>query len=324
MGKNILLVVTAYLLLLSTAHAQGRMKDAVPDAEDNNRTKLIEVDFGLVEKPVSIGKEEPELSNATLRHDIRILYPAYSVAFDNLVIRQNRTQAPQLNEANRETEKGAEVLPDPNQVNDYADKKFRWNPAIRQSLLFLGFQHGLRLTQRKTIDELSGPFFRDYLSAIKGVTGWGDGDGFVTNYLGHPLMGAVSGYIQIQNDPKAMKLVIGRSKEYWNSRLKAMAWSAAYSTQFEIGLLSEATMGNVGKRRGTSGYVDFVMTPTLGTAGVMVEDATDSFLIRKIEGRTQNPHVIRAVRILFNPARSCANLLRFKKPWHRDSRGLNY
>lgn len=137
-----------------------------------------------------------------------------------------------MNEATREASKEAEALTDTNQLNEYDNKKFKWDSAVRQSLLFLGFQHGLRLTQRKTIEELKGPFFRDYLNAIKGVSGWGDGDGFITNYVGHPTMGAVSGYIQIQNDPKAMKLVIGRSKEYWNSRLKAMAWSAAYSTQF--------------------------------------------------------------------------------------------
>lgn len=83
-------------------------------------------------------------------------------------------------------------------------------------------------------------------------------------------------------------------------------------------------MGNVGKKRGSSGYVDFVITPTLGTAGILFEDTTDSFLIRKIEKKTQNTHVIRTVRMVFNPARTFANLLRFKKPWHRDSRELTY
>lgn len=320
MKKNLLLAVAIQLLLLSTSHAQSCMKGAVTGDEYSDQAKLIELNFSPVEKPVSFNKEEFELSEANASPGVRILHPAYSAAFDDLVIRQNQTQTPQLNEAEPEVKAPA----DANQVNEYPDKKFKWDSAIRQSLLLLGFQHSLRLTQRKTLDQLRGPFFRDYLSAIRGVRGWGDGDGFVTNYLGHPTMGAVSGYIQIQNDPKAMKLVIGRSKEYWNSRLKAMAWSAAYSTQFEIGLLSEATIGNVGKKAGTSGYVDFVVTPTLGTAGVLFEDATDSFLIRKIEERTRNPHIIRTIRMVLNPARSFANLLRFKKPWHRDSRDLTY
>lgn len=324
MKKNAFLAVAIQLFLLSTSHAQSCMQDAVTEDEDNNQTKLTGVNFSLVEKSFSFNKEDLELPKANIRPGVQILYPAYAPVFDRQVIQQNRTQAPGLNEVTREAEKEAIDLTAANQAGEYSDNKFKWDSAIRQSLLFLGFQHGLRLKQRKTLDELKGPFFRDYLSSIKGVRGWDDGDGFITNYLGHPTMGAVSGYIQIQNDPKAMKLVIGRSKEYWNSRLKAMAWSAAYSTQFEIGLLSEATIGNVGKKRGTSGYVDFVITPTVGTAGILFEDATDSFLIRKIEKRTQNPHIIRTVRMVFNPARSFANLLRFKKPWHRDSRALTY
>ena len=320
MKKSVFLAVAIQLLLLSTSHAQTCTKDDVTEDEDNNQAKLTETNFSPVEKPFSFKKEEFESSKANISPAIQILHPAYSAAFDDLVIRRNQSQAPQLNEA----ERGVEASADANQVSEYSDKKFKWDSAIRQSLLFLGFQHSLRLTQRKTLDQLKGPFFRDYLSAIKGVRGWGDGDGFITNYLGHPMMGAMSGYIQIQNDPAAKKLVISRSKEYWNSRLKAMAWSAAYSTQFEIGLLSEATIGNVGKKRGTGGYVDFVVTPTLGTAGILFEDAADSFLIRKIEKRTQNPHIVRTVRMVLNPARSFANLLRFKKPWHRDSRALAY
>jgi hypothetical protein len=320
MKTYILFVVAVQLLMLPAAQAQTCMKDGVIADEHDAQPKLTEGDFSPVKKPVIFTKKEFELSKSNGGNGVRILSPAFS----SQVVQQNQTQTPQLNEATRETEKGVPPLTDTNQLNEYDDKKFKWDSAVRQSLLFLGFQHGLRLTQRKTVEELKGRFFRDYLSAIKGVGGWGDGDGFVTNYLGHPSMGAVSGYIQIHNDPKAMKLVIGRSKEYWNSRLKAMAWSAAYSTQFEVGLLSEATVGNVGKRRGTSGYVDFVITPTLGTAGILFEDTTDSFLIRKIEKKTRNPHVIRAVRIAFNPARSLANVLRFKKPWHRDSRGLPY
>jgi hypothetical protein len=324
MKKYAFLVVAVQLMLLANANAQSCMKEEIPDGEYGGRTKLMEPNIGLVEKPAGFTKKGFELSSAKTGSGARILYRAYSSAFDDLVIRQNPAQGPELNETTREAAKEAEALAGANQANEYEGGKFKWDSAIRQSLLFLGFQHGLRFTQRKTIDELRGPFFRDYLKAIKGVRSWDDGDGFITNYLGHPAMGAVSGYIQIQNDPKATKLVIGRSKEYWNSRLKAMAWSAAYSTQFEIGLLSEATIGNVGKKPGTGGYVDFVITPALGTAGILLEDTADSFLINKIEKRTRNPHVIRLVRMALNPTRSFANVLRFKKPWHRDGRRLNY
>jgi hypothetical protein len=195
---------------------------------------------------------------------------------------------------------------------------FYWDAAIRQSVLFLGVQHSLRLMQAKTVEELRGPFFADYLESIKGIKGWEDGDGLITNYLGHPAMGAIGGYIQIQNDPKGHRLELSRSKAYWQSRLKALAWSTAYSTQFEIGLVSEATLGNVGKRPNSGGFVDFVITPTLGTLVIILEDAVDKYVVNRLEKRTQNFHLVRLTRTFLNPMRTLANLLRFKKPWYRD------
>src|ERR1044072_5933907 len=122
MKKNVFLAVAIQLLLLSTIHAQG-LKDAITDAENNNQTKLIDGNSDLVEIPFSFQKGDIELSKATAR--IQILPPAYSAAFDNLIIQQNPTQTPQLNEA----EKGAEVSADANQTNEYSDGKFKWDSA---------------------------------------------------------------------------------------------------------------------------------------------------------------------------------------------------
>ena len=55
-------------------------------------------------------------------------------------------------------------------------------------------------------------------------------------------------------------------------KLKAMAWAAAYSTAFEIGPVSEATIGHVGRDRRTQGVVDFVVTPTAGLGFILGED----------------------------------------------------
>ena len=118
------------------------------------------------------------------------------------------------------------------------------------------------MLQPKTRAEMGGPFFKDWRDSIRGVRGWGDGDSVFTNYVAHPMEGAVSGYIQIHNDPRGRKLEISNTPQYWNSRLRAMGFAALYSTNFEIGVLSEATIGNVGKKPGTSGWVDFVVTPT--------------------------------------------------------------
>jgi len=42
-----------------------------------------------------------------------------------------------------------------------SDDSFRWIPALKQSLLFLGIQHGYAFTQPKTRHALKGNFFKD-------------------------------------------------------------------------------------------------------------------------------------------------------------------
>lgn len=194
---------------------------------------------------------------------------------------------------------------------------FQWRSAIEQSLLFLAVQHGYALTQPKTRSALKGEFFNDYIKSVKSLRGWGDGGRFFTNYIAHPMQGSFMGFIQIHNDPKGKRQRFGGSKDYWQSRMKAMTWSAAWSTQFEIGLLSQASIGNVGLK-GKQTYVDLVVTPTLGTAMLVTEDAIDRFLIESIEGKINNYYLMIFSRILLNPTRTVANLIRFKLPWYRD------
>jgi hypothetical protein len=200
---------------------------------------------------------------------------------------------------------------------------FQWEDATAQSFLFLSVQHGLRMLQPKTRTQLGGAFWGDYAASISGIHGWGDGDGPITNYILHPGEGGISSFIFIQNSPTARHLDFdAHNPAYWRSRLKAMAFAAAYSTQFEIGLYSEASLGNVGKKRGTSGYVDFVMTPIGGFAFTVIEDAVDRKLIQKLEQNQSSLARKRFVRVILNPERSIANLLRFKTPWYRDTRTM--
>jgi hypothetical protein len=200
---------------------------------------------------------------------------------------------------------------------------FEWENAARQSFLLLSVQHGVRMLQPKTRAQLDGPFFGDYIKSIQGISGWGDGDGVFTNYLLHPGEGGIASWIFIQNSPRARNLEFdARSGDYWRSRLKAMGFAAAYSTQFEIGLYSEATIGNVGMTPGTSGWVDFIMTPVGGFAFTVAEDAVDRKLIRKWEDNGASAKRVKFYRSLLNPERSIANLLRFKAPWHRDTRPM--
>ncbi len=200
-----------------------------------------------------------------------------------------------------------------------SDQSFQWLTAIKQSMVFLGVQHGYALTQPKTRQDLKGPFFKDYARSVKSLRGWDDGGRFFTNYLAHPMQGSLLGFIQVQNDPKGMNLSYNESKAYWRSRLKALAWSAAWSTQFEIGPVSQASIGNVGLH-GKQTYVDMVVTPISGFGLQVLEDFVDQNIIRMIERRNSGNFAIKvALRMFLNPTRTTANLLRFKTPWYRDS-----
>jgi len=205
---------------------------------------------------------------------------------------------------------------------------FRWGGAVGQSMFFLGVMHGLRLAfDPGSREGMRGPFFKDYFNTVKRLQGWGDGNGFLVNYVGHGMEGAISGYIQIQNDPKGNQELSMR-KTYWRSRLKALGWAALFSTQFELGPLSEASLGNVGLKsrrqaKNPMAWVDIVVTPTVGTAWLVGEDIVDRYLVRRVENNSSNRLVRALARSLFNPSRSLANMLRLKVPWYRDSRTLS-
>lgn len=216
------------------------------------------------------------------------------------------------------------IPPEPGSQYEIAPKRINWTNAGAQSFFFLGMQHTTRLVQKKTQRELGGKFFEEWVNSVDGLSGWGDGDSILTNYVGHPMMGAISGFILIQNDPDGIGREFDvREMKYWNSRLRAMGWAAMYSTQFELGPVSESTIGHVGKKRGTAGFVDLVMTPVGGFGWIVAEDAVDKHLIRHLEdGRSDG--MKRFARIFFNPNRSVANVLRLKKPWHRDTRTMSW
>ena len=204
---------------------------------------------------------------------------------------------------------------------------FQWGPALGQSALFLGIEHGIRLAfDPPSRTAFGGKFWKEYVNSLREVKQWGDGNPDFINYLGHPMQGSIVGFIQIQNDPKGRSLPISWSQRYWNSRLKALAWSAAYSAYFEIGFpFSEAAMGNLGvdkNRKTQQGIVDLVITPTLGLGWLVSEDLIDRYVVDRFE-RSHPGKVGQAViRSTLNPTRSASNVLRFKPPWHRDGRHL--
>jgi hypothetical protein len=202
-------------------------------------------------------------------------------------------------------------------------KGVAWSKILRQSGLFMALQGGVRVIyEDETRRDMDGPFFKDYLESLRGLHGWDDGDPFSVNYLGHPWMGSVAGRIFVQNDPKGKEFTFRNDKIYWKSRLKALGWSAVYSTTFELSPMGEAALGNIGGEPWPDGmtYHDLVITPTVGTGVLIIEDLTDRYFMSWLEQRTASIPLMAAARSFLNPGRSMANLMRFKWPWHRDSR----
>lgn len=120
-----------------------------------------------------------------------------------------------------------------------------WSNLLVQSVEFLGIEHSFRWVTEEGTCHPHRSFFDGYVDSLTSLHGWADGDPFYVSYVGHPMQGAVAGYIFVQNDRKYKAAEFGRNRQYWKSRLRATAYSWAYSEQFEIGPLSEASIGNV-------------------------------------------------------------------------------
>ena len=196
--------------------------------------------------------------------------------------------------------------------------------AFTDSLKLLMIEHGWRVAfQQKTRSELSGNFWSDYRRSVRIPNQWEDTDAWWVNYLGHPIHGAAAGYIWLDHNPHA-PLDISLKGNYWSSRGRAAAWAGVYSLQFEIGPLSEASIGNVGMRPETTGWVDHVVTPAGAFGWIVAEDALDRFLVKWFEARARNPLLRMTLRLVLNPGRVLSNTATGRAPWHRNGRPLNW
>lgn len=198
-----------------------------------------------------------------------------------------------------------------------------WRGALTDSIRLLMIEHVTRIAfQEKTRRELGGPFFSDYIHSLKIPRSWDDGDSWGVNYVGHPIHGAAAGFIWLDHEPGSHDPSLGFSKSYWASRGRATAWAAGYSMQFEFGLLSEASIGNVGLRPGTTGWVDHVVTPAGALGFMVVEDAVDRYLIVRIESWTRSQFIRVLSRTLLNPSRAMSNASQGRTPWFRTGRPI--
>lgn len=218
---------------------------------------------------------------------------------------------------------GSEESDELHDPSELAPARSTWRGAITDSLRLLLLEHSTRVAfQDKTRRELGGPFWSDYVRSVKVPDTWSDGDGWGVNYIGHPIHGAAAGFIWLDHEDGAHDPKLGFSREYWASRGRATAWAAAYSVQFEFGPFSEASIGNVGLRPGTTGWVDHVVTPAGALAFMAIEDAVDRYLITKIESWTGNRLLRAMARMALNPSRTLSNTAQGREPWFRSVRPL--
>jgi len=212
------------------------------------------------------------------------------------------------------------ILPVLTPVTPPSDSKpqgVEWKSLFVQSSRFILFEHAFRYGTEQATRDPDRPFFRGYVDSVRALHGWADGDPFYVNYVGHPMQGAVSGYLWTLNDTRYRYVQFGRSPEYWKSRLRAGVFAWAYSEQMEIGPISEASIGNIQASWPQFGLVDHVVTPAIGLGWLIAEDALDQYLVRFVERKTQNRVVRDLVRGGANPSRSLANVFGGRWPWAR-------
>ena len=229
---------------------------------------------------------------------------------------------------------------------DLSSEPFQWKGLLLQSFAFQSLENGVRIMTANQSDRhilLNKPFWADYLASLNqfNMGRWNDGDDFIVNYIGHPAQGAITGYLEIQNDPRGRALKLSRDRAYWHSRFRAFLWNTAFSTDSEIGPFGEAGIFNEGGTTGiihckvpapslaackpadaiytnNTGWVDFIITPVIGTLGLIGEDAVDRYITDPLVEKHPGSIKYQILRGTLNPPRTLANLLRGELPWYRD------
>jgi hypothetical protein len=234
--------------------------------------------------------------------------------------------------------------PTPEQMDEpWRYEPYNWRGLIAQSFFFNAVESSFRLASDDQIRRLVAkkPFWHDYFASMRqfNMGRWNDGDEFLVNYVGHPMQGAVSALIEVQNDPTGRQQEISATQEYWGSRFKGFLWATAYSAHSEISPLGEAGIGNEGgwtypranchrpcpefnpktdTYTNNTGWVDFIITPVVGSLWMIGEDTIDRYISDRVQGYDRGAVFPKILRGALNPSRTMANAMRLKAPWYRD------
>jgi hypothetical protein len=148
----------------------------------------------------------------------------------------------------------------------------------------------------------------DWFDSVRSLNRFSDGGKITTNWVAHPMMGSVTTHILGQNDPEYLENKIGSGSGYWRAKGKQFLFATVYSIQFEIGPLSESSLGNIHQAG-----IDFVLTSSLGTLWSVGEDLAAQHVLRPM--RATHPKWANTLTVLLNPTRAFANVMAFKRPW---------
>jgi hypothetical protein len=122
--------------------------------------------------------------------------------------------------------------PQPGDPSEEEPGRYSVKGLLWQSLAFDGVEDGYRLATDHYLRHLvaDGPYWHNYMASMQhwDMTRWSDGDDFLVDDIGHPMQGAVSAFIEIQNSPSQRELRLSMAKAYWHSRLLALMWATVF------------------------------------------------------------------------------------------------
>jgi len=226
-----------------------------------------------------------------------------------------------------ETSPSARILAVEKTKSEKEPGGIHWFSLLREEFTVVSFMHLERVVMEpKTRSQIGGPYFKDWFTVLGqlNLDRWSDGGKFFTNDVAHPMGGAVYAFVYKHNDSRSKYLQFDLHDPEYLKTLNRAFWVAAItSAEFEIGPLSEATIGHVGLYRlpdggNGTGWTDFIMTPVGGVGVMMTEDAIDRYVVTPLSHHLHNFSLMAVTSALLTPSHSFANVMTFHTPWYRD------
>lgn len=194
----------------------------------------------------------------------------------------------------------------------------RMRKMILYGLQLTFYEHVMRIaTQDFTRQQLKGEFWNEYIDSVHVPDKWHDKDGWQVNYIGHAISGGA--YTRIWMDQREPRNPT--KSQYLKSIGKALIYTTLFSIQYEMGPMSEASIGNVGLNPEDLGWNDYIWTPIGGVLWTMGEDAIDKYALTWVEKHVPFLMAKAAARMIANPSRMLANIGQNRTPWSRKDRG---